>query len=164
MNAPTTPAATPAKTPAKTPAIQRILSDRFGRKRALLGFIALYGVGVAATTMAPSLGLMIAARFVRGLGGAGPRAVAIAMIRDSHEGVRMAQVLSYVQSIFVIVPVLAPTLGAVALHAGGWRGDIRHHRLASPRRFDSFAAIRDRPVPRRRARVHPAGPTGGVDG
>ena len=101
-----------------------ILSDRFGRKRALLGFIALYGIGVAATTMAPSLGLMIAARFVWGLGGAGPRAVAIAMIRDSHEGVRMAQILSYVQSIFVIVPVLAPTLGAVALHVGGWRATI----------------------------------------
>ena len=101
-----------------------IASDRFGRKRALLGFIAIYTVGVAATAAAPSLGAMIAARFVWGLGGAGPRAVAIAMIRDSHEGVRMAQVLSYVQSIFVIVPVVAPTLGAVALHAGGWRATV----------------------------------------
>lgn len=101
-----------------------ILSDRLGRKRALLFFIALYSVGVAATALAPSLLTMIAARFVWGLGGAGPRAVAIAMIRDSHEGVRMAQVLSYVQSIFVIVPVVAPTLGAVALHAGGWRATV----------------------------------------
>lgn len=101
-----------------------IISDRFGRKRALSGFVALYMIGVVGTMAAPSLPLMVLARIVWGLGGSGPRVVAIAMVRDSHEGVRMAQVLSYVQSIFVIVPVLAPSLGALALHRGGWRATV----------------------------------------
>lgn len=101
-----------------------VVSDRFGRRRALYGFVALYIIGVAATALAPSLPLMVLARFVWGLGGSGPRVVAIAMIRDRNEGVRMAQVLSYVQSIFVIVPVVAPSLGALALHIGGWRATV----------------------------------------
>ena len=101
-----------------------IISDRFGRKRTLSAFVVLYMLGVVGTMAAPSLPLMVLARIVWGLGGSGPRVVAIAMVRDSHEGVRMAQVLSYVQSIFVIVPVLAPSLGAIALHAGGWRTTV----------------------------------------
>ncbi len=101
-----------------------IVSDRFGRKRALTVFVAVYMVGVVGSMVATSLPLMVLARVVWGLGGAGPRVVAIAMVRDSHEGVRMAQVLSYVQSIFVIVPVLAPSLGSLALHLGGWRATV----------------------------------------
>ncbi len=101
-----------------------ILADRFGRRRTLYGFVALYAAGVLATALSPTLPTMVAARCVWGIGGAGPRAVAIAMVRDTHQGVRMAQVLSYVQSIFVIVPVIAPTLGTLALHAGGWRATV----------------------------------------
>ena len=101
-----------------------IISDRFGRKRALSFFVAIYMVGVVGTMMAPSLPLAVFARVVWGIGGSGPRVVAVAMVRDSHEGVRMAQVLSYVQSIFVLVPVLAPSLGALALHVGGWRATV----------------------------------------
>jgi MFS transporter, DHA1 family, multidrug resistance protein len=101
-----------------------IISDRFGRKKALTFFVGIYMIGVVGMMVAPSLPLAVLARVVWGLGGSGPRVVAIAMVRDSHEGVRMAQVLSYVQSIFVLVPVLAPSLGALALHVGGWRATV----------------------------------------
>jgi MFS transporter, DHA1 family, multidrug resistance protein len=98
-----------------------ILSDRFGRKRGMQVFLGIYLVGVTLTVLAPSLPWMIAARIVAGVGSAGPRAIAMAMVRDTYSGVRMAQILSYVQSVFAIVPVLAPTIGSAVLHLGGWR-------------------------------------------
>jgi MFS transporter, DHA1 family, multidrug resistance protein len=98
-----------------------MLSDRFGRRRMLIVTLFIYAAAAVATTFAPSLAMMAAARFVWGFGAGGPRVAASAMIRDTYQGVKMAQTLSYVQAIFVIVPVFAPTISAGILHATNWR-------------------------------------------
>ena len=88
------------------------LTDRFGRKRILAVSIAIYVVGAVASALAPSLGLLLAARFVWGIGAAGSRVVATAVVRDLFEGVEMARAMSQIMAVFIMVPVIAPALGA----------------------------------------------------
>jgi len=97
------------------------LSDRFGRKPVLLIGIAIYAVFSMASALAPSLGWMLAARAIQGAGAASSRVLVIAIIRDCYEGRQMARVTSLTFIVFLAVPILAPTLGQLIMHAGSWR-------------------------------------------
>ena len=97
------------------------LSDAFGRKRVLLSGSALFILASLVCYRADTLDLMLAARFVQGLGAAGPRVVALAIIRDLHAGREMARIVSFVMIIFTLVPAIAPTLGYLAVVSGDWR-------------------------------------------
>ena len=88
------------------------LTDRFGRKRVLGVSIAIYVAGAIASALAPSLGLLLTARFIWGIGAAGSRVVATAVIRDLYEGAEMAKAMSQIMAVFIMVPVIAPALGA----------------------------------------------------
>ncbi|KKM04909.1 hypothetical protein LCGC14_1759460, partial [marine sediment metagenome] len=46
----------------------------------------------------------------------------IALVRDLYEGRRMAQIMSFVMMIFVLIPAVAPFLGSLIIPAFGWRG------------------------------------------
>lgn len=97
------------------------LSDSVGRKPALLAGLALYAAGCLVSLFSRSFPVMLAGRLVQGLGAAGPRIVSIALIRDRYEGRPMARVMSFVLTIFIAVPVVAPTLGQGILLVAGWR-------------------------------------------
>jgi MFS transporter, DHA1 family, multidrug resistance protein len=97
------------------------VADRYGRRPALYVGYGIYGLGALAATFSPSLGVLLLARFVWGLGAAGPRSVTLAVIRDSFEGDRMSRAMSFVMAVFIIVPVLAPTLGAAIVAVVSWR-------------------------------------------
>lgn len=88
------------------------LTDRFGRKRVLGVSIVIYILGAIASALAPSLGLLLVARFVWGIGAAGSRVVATAVVRDLFEGAEMAKAMSQIMAVFIMVPVIAPALGA----------------------------------------------------
>jgi DHA1 family bicyclomycin/chloramphenicol resistance-like MFS transporter len=96
------------------------LSDWLGRKPVLLVGLAVYALAAFACLAAGSYETLLAARFVQGLANAAPRIVAIAVVRDSYGGRRMAEVMSFVMMVFIIVPVVAPTLGSVVLLFGSW--------------------------------------------
>jgi len=98
------------------------LSDAFGRKPVIMAGAALYCISAVAAWMAQSLELLLVARFLQGLGAAGPRVVAIAIVRDLYEGRQMAKLMSLVMLIFTLVPAIAPTLGAGIIALVGWRG------------------------------------------
>ncbi len=97
------------------------LSDRFGRKPLLYTGLAVYVVGALGAVFAPSFTALLACRFVWGLGAAAPRSLAIAMVRDSFDGDRMARTMSHVMATFIMVPVFAPALGAIAIAVAPWR-------------------------------------------
>ena len=98
------------------------LSDTFGRKPVItLGF-AIYALASIAAVFAQSLEMLLVARFVQGLGAAGPRIVSLALVRDLYQGREMARITSFVMMIFILVPAVAPSVGAVVIHLGGWRG------------------------------------------
>ena len=98
------------------------LADRFGRLPVLWLSGAVYLIGAIGSALAPSLATMLVARFVWGLGAAGGRVVAFAIIRDTRQGEEMAKTMSYIMGVFVLVPIIAPTLGAVLVSIGPWRG------------------------------------------
>ena len=97
------------------------LSDAFGRKAVMLMGAGVYLLATLAAWVADSLTWMLAARVVMGMGAAGPRVVAMAMIRDLYAGREMAKIVSFVLLVFSLIPALAPTLGYFIMSAFGWR-------------------------------------------
>ena len=61
-------------------------------------------------------------RFLQGVGVAGPKIGTRAMIRDRYAGNDMAQVMSVIFTLLILVPMIAPAIGAVIAAASGWRG------------------------------------------
>ncbi|MFZ7094146.1 multidrug effflux MFS transporter [Primorskyibacter sp. 2E233] len=96
------------------------LSDAFGRKPVVLGGAALYIASSLSAIWMQSLELLLVARFFQGLGAAGPRVVALAIVRDLHAGRGMAQIMSFVMIVFTVVPAIAPLLGSRLIILGGW--------------------------------------------
>jgi DHA1 family bicyclomycin/chloramphenicol resistance-like MFS transporter len=97
------------------------LSDRFGRKPLLYVGLGVYVVSGTAAALMPSLTGLVVCRVLWGLGAAAPRSLALAMVRDAYGGERMARTMSMVMAIFMLVPVFAPGLGALALLVVPWR-------------------------------------------
>ena len=97
------------------------VSDRYGRRPVLYVGYVIYLLGAVLSVLAPTFELLLLARLVWGLGAAGPRSIVLAIIRDTWSGDRMARAMSFVMAVFILVPVVAPTLGAVIGDLGGWR-------------------------------------------
>ncbi|CAA9527067.1 MAG: MFS family multidrug efflux protein, similarity to bicyclomycin resistance protein Bcr, partial [uncultured Sphingosinicella sp.] len=97
------------------------LSDRFGRKRLLMGGLAIYGVFGLLAGLASSFELLLGARFVQGAAAAATRVLVVSIVRDRYQGSAMAQIMSTVMIVFMIVPVLAPFFGQAVLAVASWR-------------------------------------------
>lgn len=97
------------------------LSDTYGRKPVIFWGTVLFVIGAGLASQAQSIETMIGGRIIQGLGVAGPRIVALAIIRDLYQGRQMASIMSYAMLIFTLVPAIAPALGAVVIDAFGWR-------------------------------------------
>ncbi|MCE8441935.1 MFS transporter, partial [Rhodovulum sulfidophilum] len=98
------------------------LSDCFGRKPVILGTAAAYMLGAAIAGLGQSLEWLLIGRVIQGFGAAGVRVVALAVVRDLYSGRDMAKIVSFVMTIFTILPALAPSVGAVVMAGFGWRG------------------------------------------
>jgi MFS transporter, DHA1 family, multidrug resistance protein len=96
-------------------------SDSIGRKPAIYAGLALYAVGSLMCLFSTSFDVMLIGRFVQGFGAASPRIVSIAMVRDGSAGAAMARVMSFVMSVFMLVPILAPSIGQLVLFVASWR-------------------------------------------
>lgn len=97
------------------------LADRYGRKPVLLGAVLAYAVTCGACALASDFTVLIGLRFLCGLLSGGLGAIGSAIIRDRFEGDRMASLQSLIFMVFMVVPMLAPTLGQVVLLVAGWR-------------------------------------------
>jgi DHA1 family bicyclomycin/chloramphenicol resistance-like MFS transporter len=82
--------------------------------------LAIYVAGSLAALLAPSFTLLIAARACQGFGGAAARTIGTAIVRDAFAGRDMARTMSLVMMVFIIVPMLAPSLGLALLYFGTW--------------------------------------------
>jgi len=97
------------------------LTDRFGRRGPLLVGLAIYVAAVVAAAFAPSFAILLALRFVQGMGAASVRVIATAVVRDRYSGREMAEVMSLTFMVFMAVPVIAPGIGQVLLLTGPWQ-------------------------------------------
>lgn len=101
-----------------------LLADRFGRRPILFAGIGFYIIGALASAFAPSLSWLLVARFLWGAGAAAPRILTLSILRDTYSGERMARAMSFVMAIFILIPVVAPSIGAVLTDWVTWRGAV----------------------------------------
>lgn len=97
------------------------LADRFGRKPILAAGVTLYLAFALLCGLAGSFPLLIAGRIAMGASAAVTRVLVVAMVRDLFQGEAMARVMSLVFMVFMVVPVLAPSIGQFILLFGTWR-------------------------------------------
>lgn len=97
------------------------LSDSFGRLATLRIGFPLYIIGGIAAAFAPSLELMLVARFVSGVGASAVFMTTIAGVRDRFVGDQMARTMSLVLTIFLFTPIVAPFLGVAILSVSSWQ-------------------------------------------
>jgi DHA1 family bicyclomycin/chloramphenicol resistance-like MFS transporter len=96
-------------------------SDSIGRRRSLFFGIGLFVIGNTMCALSQSFGVLLAGRALSGFGAASPRVVSTALVRDAHAGRGMARVMSFVSTVFILVPVLAPSIGQAVLVFTSWR-------------------------------------------
>jgi DHA1 family bicyclomycin/chloramphenicol resistance-like MFS transporter len=97
------------------------LADRYGRRRVLLTCFAGYVVLTTGCALAPGFNTLIALRVLVALFSAGLTVLPGAIIRDRHAGDAMARMQSTVSVVFMLAPMVAPTLGQAVLLFAGWR-------------------------------------------
>ncbi len=97
------------------------LSDRMGRKPPVYIGVAIFILGTLACALAPTIGTLIASRFVQGLGAATVMVVPRAIIRDLHTGPAATRLMATVMLVISISPMLAPLAGSGVLLVAGWR-------------------------------------------
>jgi DHA1 family bicyclomycin/chloramphenicol resistance-like MFS transporter len=97
------------------------VSDAVGRRRPLFAGLALFGAGSVWAAFAPSIGVLIAARFAQGLGAAATAVVPMASISDEHQGPDAARLLSIAILALSVSPILAPTFGGLLAQFASWR-------------------------------------------
>ncbi|MEY8099389.1 MFS transporter [Falsihalocynthiibacter sp. S25ZX9] len=98
------------------------ISDAFGRRPAVISGLVVFVIGTVVAATAESFSAVIFGRFLQGIGVAGPKIGTRAMIRDRYEGADMARIMSVIFTLLILVPMIAPTLGALIAAAAGWRG------------------------------------------
>ena len=96
------------------------ISDRFGRRRPMLVGLTIYVISSLAVVAAPSFAGLLALRFIQGLGSAAMRVITISIVRDIYGGRAMAEVMSLIMMVFMVVPVIAPGTGQIILLFGDW--------------------------------------------
>jgi DHA1 family bicyclomycin/chloramphenicol resistance-like MFS transporter len=100
------------------------ISDRFGRRPALIGGVVLYLIGSVACMMASTIELLIASRFLQALGACCGPVVGRAVVRDVYPREQAAKVLSYMASAMALAPFVAPILGGWFHSLFGWRSNF----------------------------------------
>ncbi|CAM1368231.1 Bicyclomycin resistance protein [Tenacibaculum litopenaei] len=97
------------------------ISDSVGRKPLIyVGFIVFVLASILCV-YSESLEWMIVGRIFQGVGLSAPRTLSIAMVRDTFSGNYMAKIMSFVVVIFILVPVVAPSIGKLLLDQYGWQ-------------------------------------------
>jgi MFS transporter, DHA1 family, multidrug resistance protein len=97
------------------------ISDSIGRKPTIFIGLGLFVLGCLLAYFATSFTMLLAGRLLQGFGAASPRVVSMAMVRDGAKGADMARIMSYVMSVFMLVPILAPAMGELILMFAEWR-------------------------------------------
>jgi DHA1 family bicyclomycin/chloramphenicol resistance-like MFS transporter len=97
------------------------VSDSIGRRLTLFVGLGLFMLGTLLCALSQSFPWLLAGRALSGFGAAAPRIVSIALVRDLYAGRGMAKVMSFVSTVFILVPIVAPAIGQTVLSVASWR-------------------------------------------
>ncbi|WP_292944637.1 multidrug effflux MFS transporter [Novosphingobium sp.] len=97
------------------------LADRYGRRPVLLAGLAIYVVLSLGCAIVTDFTTLLVLRAVQAIGSAGLSVLPSAIIRDRHGGDAMARQMSTITVIFMLVPMVAPSIGLLVLLVASWR-------------------------------------------
>ncbi len=97
------------------------LSAVFGRKRFLLTCIVIFTLASAACGAATSLGLLILARVVQGVGGGALQPIAQAILLESFSPAQRGRAMAAYSMGVIVAPIMGPTLGGWITDSYSWR-------------------------------------------
>ncbi len=97
------------------------LSDRFGRRKVLVGGMSIFVAGSAGCMLADSIESLIWWRFVQAVGGCAGPVLVRAVVRDVYEREQAARFMSYIASAMAMAPAIAPIMGGWLHLEFGWR-------------------------------------------
>ena len=98
------------------------LSDKYGRKPVLYAGALLYVVSSLFLALAQSIWPLLFWRAVQAIGSGGISAMALAIVKDVLRGRAMEKVITWIQTITILAPMLAPVIGGALLAVTDWRG------------------------------------------
>src|ERR1700744_3185634 len=97
-------------------------ADRLGRRRVFQCGLALFSLGSLLCALAPSLGMLIAARVLQAIGGSMLNPVAMSIIRNVFVDAReRAMAIGVWGAVFGVSMALGPVLGGVLVQISSWR-------------------------------------------
>jgi DHA1 family bicyclomycin/chloramphenicol resistance-like MFS transporter len=97
------------------------LSDMHGRKPPIYIGLALFIAASIGCALAPTIGWLVALRFLQGLGACGCMVTPRAVVRDMAAGPEAARLMSVLLVIYSVSPIFAPLIGSLVGDAFGWR-------------------------------------------
>ena len=96
-------------------------ADQWGRKRVLLGGLALYTIGAEVCWFAPDIWTLLFGRVIQGAGAGCGIVLARAIARDVYGMERISSVIANLTAAYVLGPLISPTLGGFLIAWEGWR-------------------------------------------
>ncbi len=97
------------------------VSDALGRRPVILAFMGVYLVASIAALAAPTIDLLLAARFVQGIGASAGVAISRAVVRDLFTGQTSSRIMNLIGIMLAVGPAIAPTVGGLTMEIAGWR-------------------------------------------
>lgn len=96
------------------------LAERFGYRGLFIGGLTVFSFGSAACAFAPSIGVLVAARALQGLGGAAIMSLGIALLRFALGAERLGAAIGWNAMTVALCSAAGPILGAIILSLGPW--------------------------------------------
>lgn len=96
------------------------LSDALGRKPVMIAGLTGFAAANVLAALAPSLAVLLVARFLQGAFAGAATIVSRVVIRDLFAGAQAQKLMSQVMMIFSIAPAVAPIIGGWLLTIGQW--------------------------------------------
>lgn len=97
-------------------------SDAFGRRKAAVAFMMVYLAGSLMAVFSPTIGWLMAARLIQGIGASVGTTVSRAIVRDQFTGEQSSRIMNMIGIMLAVGPGLAPTIGGLILEFSSWQG------------------------------------------
>ncbi|MCP4386213.1 MAG: multidrug effflux MFS transporter [Hyphomicrobiales bacterium] len=97
------------------------LADAFGRRRPLIGGLALFVAAGIGCVFAADVTTLVVLRFIQGFGICAAAVIVRAVIRDLYTGPEAARLLAFTFLVLGVSPLLAPAIGTLLIAAFSWR-------------------------------------------
>jgi DHA2 family multidrug resistance protein-like MFS transporter len=96
-------------------------AERWGQRRLFVAGIAVFSAGSLLCAIAPNLPILVAARFVQGLGGAAIMALGIALLRAALGAGRLGRAIAWNALTVALCAAAGPAVGALILSVASWQ-------------------------------------------